>query len=167
MMLRKMGVLAFIFAALTSLNVYAAEVTLAWDPNSESDLAGYKIYYGTASGQYGTPIVIGKQTEYTVTGLTPGVTYYFAVTAYSVSGLESGFSNEVFKTMDGVLVICGDLNGDGIVNIVDLQALINMVFGKTPIDLVTGDVNKDGQVNIVDVQYLVNMVLGKAACVKK
>src|SRR5205085_7771374 len=72
-----------------------AQVTLAWDPNTESDLAGYKVYIGTASGVYTTTIDVGNVTTYTVTGLAPGATYYFVVTAYDTGGLESGFSNEV------------------------------------------------------------------------
>lgn len=73
--------------------------TLEWDPNSESDLAGYRMYVGTASGEYGEPIDVGLTTTYTVTGLLPGRTYYFAVTAYNTSGLESGKSNEVSYTV--------------------------------------------------------------------
>lgn len=40
--------------------------TLRWTPNTERDLAGYKIYQSTTSGQYGDPIaVVGSH----VTGL--------------------------------------------------------------------------------------------------
>ena len=70
-------------------------ITLAWDANTESDLAGYKVYYGTASGSYGTPVNVGNVTTYQLTGLTPGQVYYLALTAYDPAGYESGFSNEV------------------------------------------------------------------------
>jgi hypothetical protein len=82
-----------------ALSCFAADINLAWDANAEADLAGYRVYVGTASGTYGSPVDIGNVTAYTVTGLGPG-TYYFAVTAYNASGLESGFSNEVFATID-------------------------------------------------------------------
>jgi hypothetical protein len=75
----------------------AGDVTLAWDPNPEQDLAGYKLYYGNASRSYSQALALGNVTTYTVTGLASG-TYYFAVTAYNVAQLESGFSNEVSKT---------------------------------------------------------------------
>lgn len=75
-----------------------AQATLEWDPNSESDLAGYKMYVGTASGVHGAPIDVGLVTTYTVTNLQSGSTYYFAVTAYNTAGLESGKSNEVSWT---------------------------------------------------------------------
>jgi fibronectin type 3 domain-containing protein len=71
------------------------QVTLAWDPNTEPQLAGYKVYFGTSTGVYTTTIDVQNVTTYTVTGLAPGQTYYFAVTAYDGSGDESGFSNEV------------------------------------------------------------------------
>jgi hypothetical protein len=80
----------------------AGDVVLQWDANTETDLAGYKVYYGTASGSYGTPVVVGLQTTYTVSGLAPG-TYYFAVTAFNTSGAESGFSNQVSAVVSGTI----------------------------------------------------------------
>lgn len=76
----------------------AADVKLSWTANTESDLAGYKLYQGTASRTYGSPTQIGIQTTYTVIGLAPG-TYYFALKAFDTSGNESGFSNEVSKVI--------------------------------------------------------------------
>lgn len=84
----------FIFSVVTS-DGYAANATLAWDPNSESNLAGYKIHYGTASGSYSSVLDVGKSVQYTVAGLTEGKTYHFAVTAYNASGQSSDYSNEV------------------------------------------------------------------------
>lgn len=72
-----------------------ATFTLAWDPNSEPDLAGYKLYYGTSSGSYQQSINVGNLTQYSLSNLQDGVTYYFAVTAYDTEGNESGYSNEV------------------------------------------------------------------------
>ncbi len=78
---------------------HCAQVTLAWDPDSVSDLAGYKIYYGTASGNYQGNVDVGNVTTYTLNNLTIGTTYYAAATAYIISGLESSFSNEVMYTV--------------------------------------------------------------------
>jgi hypothetical protein len=68
------------------------------DPN----LAGYRVYYGTAPRTYRQPIGKGTEvnvntTTYTVTGLTNG-TWYFAATAFDSSGGESLYSNEVSKS---------------------------------------------------------------------
>ena len=87
--------LSLLFSSTNS----AAQIRLAWNPNAESDLAGYLLHYGTASRAYGTPINVGNVTSYTVTGLTPGARYYFAVTAYDTAFNESEFSNEVYGTL--------------------------------------------------------------------
>jgi len=73
----------------------AATVQVTWNPNTEPDLSGYKLYHGTASGQYGEPIDVGNVTGH-VMEITPqhGATYYFALTAYDTSGNESGYSDE-------------------------------------------------------------------------
>jgi fibronectin type 3 domain-containing protein len=75
--------------------------TLSWDASGRADLAGHKIYRATAPGAYGAPIaaVPVNVTDYTVTGLEAGTTYFFSVTAYNADGVESSFSNEVSKTI--------------------------------------------------------------------
>ena len=84
-----------IIIGVIASNALAAQATLAWDPNTESDLAGYRVHYGTASGSYTVHTDVHNVTTYTVTGLTAGQTYYFAATAYDASGNESGYSNPV------------------------------------------------------------------------
>jgi hypothetical protein len=54
--------------------------------------------------------------------------------------------------------ISGDLNGDGLVNILDVVVLVNIVLGGSePID--AGDLNGDGVINVLDVVMLVNIIL--------
>jgi hypothetical protein len=72
-----------------------SQVTLAWDRNTESNISGYKIYYGTGSRVYNWFIDVGNATKYTVTGLADGATYYFAATAYDASDKESTYSSEI------------------------------------------------------------------------
>ena len=76
-----------------------SQVTLEWDPNTEQDLKGYKIYYGPSNSNYTNTTDVGNQVTYTVIGLMPGETYYFAATAYNTAGLESDYSNEVVYTV--------------------------------------------------------------------
>jgi hypothetical protein len=71
-----------------------SSVTLAWDRNLESDIAGYRIYYGVSSGAYTNVVDAGAALSATTLNLVEGVTYYFAVTAYDSVGLESDYSNE-------------------------------------------------------------------------
>ena len=82
-------------ALLISIWARAEQVTLAWDANTEADLAGYKVHYGTVSGVYTTSVDVHKVTNAVVTGLTGGQTYYFAATAYNAANTESGYSNQV------------------------------------------------------------------------
>ena len=67
---------------------------LEWSPNSESDLAGYNVYYGISSGSYGDPIDVGNVTSYELTELDAGVRYYVAITAYDTADNESEKSDE-------------------------------------------------------------------------
>lgn len=67
-------------------------VTLTWIPVMDADLGGYRVYYGTAPGEYfgmdaaegRSPIDIGKAGSFTLSGLTNGRLYYIAVSAYDM-----------------------------------------------------------------------------------
>lgn len=85
----------FILTLLMITISHAAEVSLAWDANTEPYLAGYKIYYGNASRSYTQTIDVGNVTEYTVKNLPDGEALYFAATAYDKYKNESDYSNEV------------------------------------------------------------------------
>ena len=88
------AVVSFALAGVAS--VHASEpVTLAWDANTEPDLAGYIVEYGVTSGQYTQSIQIGKTTQLTVTGLQPDTTYYFVVRAYNTAGATSSPSGQI------------------------------------------------------------------------
>jgi hypothetical protein len=89
---------------------HAMDVKLACDPNSESDLAGYRIYWSQTSGQYSNenqkefPLtsITPATPEFLVTGLDETKGWYFVATAYDTEGLESDYSNEVYYKWDGV-----------------------------------------------------------------
>jgi fibronectin type 3 domain-containing protein len=70
-------------------------VLLSWDPNPETDIGGYKIYYGTNSRVYTVVTNVGKTTNAVTAGYTRGVRYYWAATAYNTNNLESDLSEEV------------------------------------------------------------------------
>lgn len=105
--------ITLIFLAITA---QAATIRVSWDPNTEDDLAGYKVYYGTASGQYGAPVDVGLVTTFDVLGIDDETEYFVAVTAYDLSGNESDFSDEVS-------IIIGDLTPPGPPKNIILQIL--------------------------------------------
>src|SRR5574341_1445892 len=93
-----MAATSIILTIVCSPAVFAADAILSWSPNTETNLAGYRVYYGTSSRSYPNVIDVGLVTTYTVTGLGPG-TYFFALTAYNTAGAESGVSNEASKVI--------------------------------------------------------------------
>lgn len=93
--------LAFCFGALAQLapTNKPARVLVAWDPNPEPDIGGYKIYQGTNSRVYDVVFDVGNVTNAILSNFMRGVTYYFAATAYNTIPLESDFSEEVSLTI--------------------------------------------------------------------
>ena len=81
-------------AALTATAQNGA-VTLGWNPSTNASAVGYNLYYGEASGVYTSIMDAGTNLTATVFGITLGVNYYFATTAYDTYGQESAFSGEV------------------------------------------------------------------------
>jgi hypothetical protein len=85
---------------ITVIPVSVGSATLDWTPPTENsdgspltDLAGYKIYYGTSPGNYPNQITINNPglTTYIVDNL-PANTYYFVMTAFNSTSVESGYS---------------------------------------------------------------------------
>ena len=101
---------SLLIISLSHPAAWAVNATLTWTPSTTyldgtplTDLAGFKVYYGTASNTYTQAVDAGLTATpsiptYTVNNLMTGETYYFAVTAYDTSGNESSYSNEVSKS---------------------------------------------------------------------
>ncbi|MEI6560947.1 MAG: Ig-like domain-containing protein [Verrucomicrobiota bacterium] len=82
-------------AGVFVLTQSAWSAAFTWDPSPDANIAGYRLYYGSASGNYTQSVDVGNVTQATVANLTAGATYYAAVTAYNTAALESVKSNEV------------------------------------------------------------------------
>jgi hypothetical protein len=99
---RRAVLLGFLLGGLvatTSSVLGTQSVTLAWNPVTNANVAGYNVYDGSASGNYTNVTSVGNVTNATISGLTEGATYYFATTTLSTSGLESACSSEISYTV--------------------------------------------------------------------
>lgn len=96
--LKRLSSAVFLLSLLAAFHpspVMGGTLQVSWMSNSEADLAGYRLYYGTASHSYTSTVDIGLPDQVQVNGLDETATYFFAVTAYDQSGNESAPSDEV------------------------------------------------------------------------
>ena len=115
--------LLIVFCFLSPAYGGEVEITLAWDPNTETNLAGYITYVSDVSGsgynQFGEVIPSGTEQvdfAFTATG-TEAVKKFFVVVAFNTDDppLESGYSNEVYWIYNfAPYELAVSLNGDDI-----------------------------------------------------
>ncbi len=119
-------------------------VSLDWNNNGESDLAGYNVYRSTTSG-----IGYAKQnsslltnSDYNDSNVSNGTTYYYVVTAADTGGLESNYPSEVSATPNLPLTGTGailrewwtDISGTAVS---DLTSNVNYPNNSTGRELIT------------------------------
>lgn len=73
-------------------------ITVAWDASAGPGVIGYRLHYGTRSGDYLQVLDVGDRTSAEVPNLIEGTTYFFLVTAYDAAGEESAPSGEFTHT---------------------------------------------------------------------
>ena len=69
----------------------ANAVIVSWNASLDPTLAGYKIYYGSSSGNYTNVLDAHMATNVTISGLANRTTYYFAATEYDAAANESDY----------------------------------------------------------------------------
>ena len=75
----------------------------------------------------------------------------------TTSGEEILFPDETCNVTSSIPSIHGDVNGDGEVNIADINAVIAIILSNAT--TVAGDVNGDGEVNIADINAVIEVIL--------
>ncbi len=145
---------ALCFLLLGAAPASAATLNLAWDPSAGA--TGYRIRYGTQSGQYIYTANAGNQTSMQIGGLVDGTAYYFVVVAFNNGG-ESGPSMEVSRRVGIPFSVAGDFNRDFRSDIAVfrpstgmwyVQGVANLTWGGVGDVPVTGDYDGDGTMDI-------------------
>lgn len=97
----------------------AVDFLFSWDASSDPSVAAYGIYQRSGNSDYQRISVVRvpdlddpTNPSYLVTGLAGGGTFWFATTAITASGRESGFSNQTCVTVNGQVVECTDDDDD-------------------------------------------------------
>ncbi|MGN6385787.1 MAG: fibronectin type III domain-containing protein [Verrucomicrobiota bacterium] len=108
--------LFFIAVCLAFLSsARSEEITLGWDPSTDTNVVGYKLYYGLEETE---PTIVTVDTnQVTISDLQKGSSYFFYVTAFNADALESAPSETInytvpFAKNDSPLLIAENL-GDG------------------------------------------------------
>jgi len=105
------AILTVLIFSLVAAYAHAYDITLAWDPNTEPELAGYILYTRENEPEsnfhqvdyYSLDEIDPNNPQGSVNELESSKTYFFAVTAINNDGLESNFSNQV-SVMNGEIV---------------------------------------------------------------
>ena len=101
----------------------------------------------------------GQRMRTTVEGLAAGATYCFR--SYAVSGGKTYYGDEVKFATEKPAAGNGDVNGDGRVDVEDVNAVINIILKQKAITDYDGiaDVTGDGRVDVEDVNAIINIIL--------
>ena len=142
------------YPEIQSIKIYGGEIT---DPEP------FTLRGANETGDALNRLIEGITPDkfYNVTGLLPATAYLYRVKAIYVNGTESMWSNyKEVLLKEGLDVLVGDADRNGIVNIEDVTAIVDYILtGTGDIDMTASDVNGNGIVNIEDVTDLVDYLL--------
>ncbi len=86
---------SFIPVAIHAADVPAPAVSMTWIANPESNIAGYKLHFGSSSRNYGTVLNVGAVRSAPLPAMILGRTYYVALSAYDTANRDSPLSAEL------------------------------------------------------------------------
>jgi len=158
-------------AGSSSVNFMAqagiGKVYLEWNNSGIPDLLGFNIYRfnNITDTTYTQPVMINTtlvtDTTYTDFSVTPGTRYWYYYKVLNTDFRESDSSNIVNATPYNSPL--GDANGDSLVNVLDITAIISYMLSQNPQPFLfdAADVNSDNIINILDVIGVVDIIIGK------
>ena len=110
------------------------------------------------SGDLSSDLAYGASTDINITAQTSDLTtgdYYGEITISSNSQSAVTIPVSLLVLDEGLL---GDVNGDGVLNVLDVVSLVNIILGDDDY-ILAGDMNQDGVLNVLDIVTLVNIIL--------
>jgi len=136
------------------INSFVEENSLTYpilfDPGSSGGVQGgdtYDLYYMPNDGSpYPRDFIINQE----------------GIIAYANNEIDTAWMLSVISDLlsnnNGIL---GDINQDGVINILDIINVINFILGDVPTDneFISSDLNQDNIINILDIVLLVNLIL--------
>ena len=136
------------------INDFVAENSLTYpilyDPGSSGGVQGgntYDLYYMPNDGSpYPRDFIIDQQ----------------GIIAYANNEIDTEWMIYVINELSGFSGgVLGDVNQDGVINILDIINVINFILGESPTsdEFILSDVNQDNIINILDVVLLVNLII--------
>jgi hypothetical protein len=143
-----------------ALPLNADKISLTWDPSPSVNVEGYKIYWGSSSGNYNALLATRKKSNFKIADLVDGQ-YFITATAFQ-GILESAFSNEANIVVSNDNSGC-DANMDGMVNTADLHAVVSAIWGTACTDC---DIDENSNIDLADLTKIINVILGSTPCPK-
>jgi hypothetical protein len=114
-----------------------------------------------------SPTITGTPADYTLTYNPPADFSYNQAVNVTIDAQDLASTPNVMTTDSYSFTmkdfdLLGDITGDGLINIQDIQACVNVILGieGDPDIVARADVNGDGPVNVLDIQEIVNIILG-------
>ncbi|PKK83369.1 MAG: hypothetical protein CVT49_08635, partial [candidate division Zixibacteria bacterium HGW-Zixibacteria-1] len=96
--------------------------------------------------------------QWQITGLDEGVTFFWRVRAQNAAGWSDWCACQSFTTE--ITWVCGDANGDGLTNLLDITFVISYIYrqGPAPEPVASANVDGSGGITILDVSYMINYI---------
>ena len=136
------------------------QVTVAWDPNPEPDIAEYAVYYGKTGTGETNKVSAGLEVQQEIQPLWSGTNYWFYVTAKNAVGLESDPSEVLFydtpatkpNAPTGVVLTFQLLTSSGVMgpftNTVEFKLVEEMQFYLAEVDGLRFETNEITDANL-------------------
>ncbi len=135
----------------------AQPVMLDWDDVSTVTQYEVQVDVTDAFDALVTDTSLGLS-QWQITGLDEGVTFFWRVRAQNAAGWSDWCACRSFTTE--ITWVCGDANGDGLTNLLDITFVISYIYrqGPAPEPVASANVDGSGGISILDVSYMINYI---------